>query len=558
MLAIKSTLPQEKSGRISIAPFGLSLTVYTVFAIVVYFLHGPEPTLSVDHIAYFKMANEIMAAHLDGSYWRNIGVIKSYGVLMAYVHAWTGSHIASLKLILGVVTILHLLAFELLMTVVTDSKWRAMLTSLLAAVFVSFGATFWGVTDFSASLNRGLVMPFFIVVVWFTLRYVDAPWRHFSYLFLMLLSILHLSAYYLIAILVLTYLIEAGMGKFQDRRSLGYFIGGLLLAYLMQKFLAAAGLTNVQYVGITPYFGGDSSGELDSAAAWQVELFALPWRNMPLPLTTILTMAASYGVILLLAVSGAVQRYRVGFTRIDRFMLAFTAAVILVSYGLQTSLWALRQFVTIYPLNFEEVRAINFIMIPSLYFVYRLYSHYRDESIVSIRNFLPALIVLFVLLQPIILVRASPESFREWSYSMALERGLIDKDDVMRQLYARQTLGLTRDQVRYYYSARNLLEWLGQNVSKENRILTNLNEIELLGASVVGAHIGFLGIGIHSRDRLEWMTGVRDTQAAFASQDLTQVMAVARKYGATLAIVPWPVQNALYRDAQYSVIRVSL
>ena len=391
MLAIKSVLPQEKPGRISLAPFGLSLAVYTVFAIVFYFLHGPEPTLSIDHIAYFRMANEIMAAHPDDDYWRDIGVIKSYGVLMAYVHTWTGSHIASLKLVLGVVTVLHLLAFELLMTLVTESKWRAMLISLLAAVFVSFGASFWGVTDFSASLNRGLAMPFFIAVVWFTLRYADTPWRHLTYSVLVLLSILHLSAYYLIAILALTYLIEAGMEKFQDRRSLGYFLGGILLAYVVQKFLAVASLTNVQNIGIIPYFGGDISGELDSAVAWEVEMFALPWRNMPLPLTTILTIAASYGVFLLLAVSGAVRRYRVGFTRIDRFMLAFTAAVILVSYGLQTSLWALRQFVTIYPLNFEEVRTINFIMIPSLYFVYRLYSHYRNGRTTTTRNIIPAL-----------------------------------------------------------------------------------------------------------------------------------------------------------------------
>ena len=77
MLAIKSVLPQEKPGRISLAPFGLSLAVYTVFAIVFYFLHGPEPTLRIDHIAYFRMANEIMAAHPDGGYWRDIEAINT-------------------------------------------------------------------------------------------------------------------------------------------------------------------------------------------------------------------------------------------------------------------------------------------------------------------------------------------------------------------------------------------------------------------------------------------------------------------------------------------------
>ena len=554
MLAINSVLRGETRHGISIAPFGLSLAAYTVFAIVAYFLHGPEPELGIDHIAYFRLANEIMAAHPDGAYWRDIRVINSYGVLMAYVHAWTGSHVASLKLILGAITVLHLLAFELLMTLFTDSKWRAMLFSLLAAVFVSFGASFWGVTDFSVSLNRGLVVPFFIAVVWFTLRYADTPWRHLAYSVLVLLSVLHLSAYYLIGILALTYLIEAGMDKFRVRRSLGYFLGGILLAYATQKFLVLVSLTNMQYVGVKLYFGG----EINSVAAWEVELFALPWRNMPLPLTTVLTIAASYGAILLLAVSGAVQRYRRGLTRIDHFMLAFAAAVVLVSYGLQTSLWALRQFVTVYPLNFEEVRAINFIMIPSLYFVYRLYSHYRDETTAPTRKIVPLLIVLIVLLQPIVMLRVSPEGFREWVYGTALESGLIRKDDTIRQLYARQSLGLNRDQGRYYYSVRNLLDWLRQNVSKESRILTDLNEVELVGASVVGAHIGFLRKDIRSRERLDWMTSVHDTQQALANHDLAQVKAVARKYGATLAIVPWPVQDALYQDGKYSVILISI
>lgn len=562
MLANKSILRREAWRGTSIALFGLSLTVYTVFALVVYLLHGPEPGLSIDHMAYFKMANETMAAHPDGSYWRDISVIRSYGVLMAYLYPWTGSHIVSLKLILGATTVLHLLSFELLMTLFTDSKWRAMLFSLLAAVFVSFGASLWGVTDFSASLNRGIAMPFFIAVVWFTLRYAGTPWRHLAYAVLVLLSILHLSSYYLVAILALGYFIEAGMDKFRDRRSLGYFLGGILLAYVAQKFLALAGLANVQYVGVTPNFGDTVLRATDtkdaSALAWEAELFALPWRNMPLPLATLLTIAASYGVILLVAVSGAVQCARRGFTRIDRFMLAFAAAVILVSYGLQTTLWILRQFTTIYPLNFEEVRAINFIMIPSLYFIFRLYSHYRDKAAAPTRKIVPSLIILIVLLQPIMLLRVSPEGFREWIYAAALESGLIRKDDTNRQLFARQVLGLDRGQGRFYYSVRNLLDWLRQNVSKRDRILTDLNEVELVGASVVGAHIAFLGKEVHSRERLEWMTSVHDTQAAFASHDMARVIAVARKYGATLVIVPWTVQDAIYQNGNYSVIRISL
>ncbi|MCP9455880.1 MAG: hypothetical protein NNA18_07220 [Nitrospira sp.] len=536
--------------------FLLSLAIYSAFAALVYLLHGSEPELSVDHIAYFKLANEIMAAHPDGAYWREISVIRSYGVLLAYLHHWTGSHIASLKQILAFVTVFHLLAFELLMTLFTKTKWRAMLFSLLAAVFVSFGASFWGVTDFNASLNRGLVMPFLIGIVWFTLRHVDMPRRHLVYPALVLLSILHLSVYYLIAVLALTYVVEAGQSGFRDRKSLAYFLGGILLAYAAHKILAFVGLTNVQYVGIVPQFAETSAVAEASAAAWEAELFALPWRNMPLPLASILLIVASFGVIFILAVMGAVRCYRTGLTRSDRFMLAFAAAVLVVAYGLQTALWILRQFTAIYPLNFEEVRTINFIMIPSLYFIYRLYSHYRDQEHVAKRAIVPVVIVLLAVFQPIAVLRLMPEASRERVYEAAMESGLVKRSDTLRQLYARQILGLDHPAGRYYYSVRNLLDWMEKNVTKNDHILTDLNEANLLDVKLVGAQIGFLGLAVEGPDRLKWMAAVQDTRNALASGDTQEVVRVARKYEANLAIVPWPVPGALYHDGKYSIFRI--
>ena len=39
------------------------LAVYVALALGVYFLQGPSPPISIDHIAYFKLADQIRAAH---------------------------------------------------------------------------------------------------------------------------------------------------------------------------------------------------------------------------------------------------------------------------------------------------------------------------------------------------------------------------------------------------------------------------------------------------------------------------------------------------------------
>ncbi|MCI0654909.1 MAG: hypothetical protein L0Y39_10590 [Methylococcaceae bacterium] len=54
------------------------------------------------------------------------------------------------------------------------------------------------------------------------------------------------------------------------------------------------------------------------------------------------------------------------------------------------------------------------------------------------------------------------------------------------------------------------------------------------------------------------MTSVHDARQVFASRDLKQVEAVARKYRTSLAIVPWPVADAFYQNGKYSVIRISI
>src|SRR6476469_8154751 len=67
--------------KASIGWFG-SLAVYAVFAGVVFIVHGAEPALMIDHLAYMKQADDILLAHPDGDYWRSINQLHSYAVAM--------------------------------------------------------------------------------------------------------------------------------------------------------------------------------------------------------------------------------------------------------------------------------------------------------------------------------------------------------------------------------------------------------------------------------------------------------------------------------------------
>lgn len=54
-----------------------------------------------------------------------------------------------------------------------------------------------------------------------------------------------------------------------------------------------------------------------------------------------------------------------------------------------------------------------------------------------------------------------------------------------------------------------------------------------------------------------WVDELSDTQKALSSGRTEEVVRVAQKHRAELAVVPWPVANAVYTDQLFSVIRIS-
>ena len=562
---------------------GVSL-VYISFAAFVYLAHGAEPELSIDHVAYFKMAKSILGNHPDGSYWKEINSTKSYAVLMAYAYGVTGSHILSLKWILAGLTVLHLYAFQLIMSLFTPDCWKQILFSLLGAFYVSFGATFWGVTDFSASLNRTAVLPLILFAIWFFIKKWDSPVKNIIFPLLMVGSIIHLSVYYIIGVLALmemsSLVIEQ---RFRLNTRMFSFILMLAVTVFLQTLISQSSLGTGSYIsqaatqGVSRIVQNQATTDnatqgvnrivqnqattdnvtiLSPQAAWGVELYAFPWRNMPLPIATLITMFSSVSFIFLLAVLGLRKCIQNRLQKLDWIIIYFAMSILIMAYGLQTTLWLCRSWLPVYPINFEEVRVINFIMIPFLYFIFRVFDdQLANKTLPSYGS--AALIVIAVIIQPITIIRTLPNNIKNIIIQKAFDLGVINPGDSLRLLYARQYLGIAgQDGRRFYYSALGILGWLKENAQPSDRVLTDLNEIHLLNLHSIGNFNAMVDMQIKSRDRYDWMVAVKEIGDILSRHDTKEVVELAKKYQANLAIVPWEVKGAVYSDNNYSVIRI--
>ena len=643
----------------------LPLLVYIFFAALIYAIHGLEPPLSIDHLSYFKLADEIIGEYPDRDYYRGLNSVRAYGVILAYMHAWTGSHLVSLKLLLAVITVGYLAAFQLFMRLATPSRTEAVLFSLLSALFVSFGASIWGMTDFAASLNRSLVVPFVVLLVWFFFRFFDSPWRYAIYPALVLCSQLHLSALHVFLVFgVFEGLDWIFRRRLRITRDLAYFALGLAAAGLVQSGMEMMGTGTANFVRYTlnvatlakpapkppaeaqppvkvatgpavkapaapapaatsaapkaaaspapapsspaatpapakpaapaaprePMFKSIEPAaapepkkaeeppaeakpaetdatkaqptpletpRLNAAQAWEIEMFAFPWRNMPLSLATLLTLATSFGVIFLLAAGGAVLAFRRGeATRLDRSMLVFAAAVVIASYGFQTVLWVARNVMAIFPVNFEEVRAVNNIMFPAVYFVYRLFHLARPAFGLSQRTIRILIVAAFVL-QPIVILRSLPTSWREGIIAAAVDGGIIKRTDAPRMIYARQFLGLADEGRRFYYSARDAIRWLDQNAQPNELVLTNVDAFIMLRAKTAGTFLDIVRMDVWDTRRGAWARSLDSVDALMATGDTERVVRFAKMLGASWAVVTWPVEGAAYRDSHFSIIRIT-
>lgn len=223
----------------------VSALIYAAFSAAVFVVQGSQPTLGPDHLSYFQLADSIIASCPNGDFWRETDSIRFFAVLLAYLNSWTGSHVLSMKVVLAVFCTLYLLAAELFFRLFASSRWQAILFALLSSFAVSFGFASWGVTDSTALLPRTLVAPIVMLSMWFWFRYDGRPQKYLVFSFLILGSILHLSTFYAVGVLMIVETWDiVVLKKMQTYRLVAAFLGGLLLAGTLLYSLERAGISN--------------------------------------------------------------------------------------------------------------------------------------------------------------------------------------------------------------------------------------------------------------------------------------------------------------------------
>ena len=557
--------------------WGVSLILYLGFACAVFVALGDYPLLGPDHISYMVQADTIRALHPDGSYWHNLGSVHNEGVFLSYLYPYTGDHVQSMKLFLALLTVPYLLAFEWLLHCFTQSKAIAILFTLLAGFAVSFGVGSWGVTDSIAMLNRTLVMPAIFLILRFYLNNFESPWRYLSYIMLVFASILHLSAFHFLGILIVLDVWDFAITrKCRPDRMLAGFMLALVFAIVTEIGLEQTGLSPNVFglagfqatsapttasttapttapASVTASVAQQPSQAQSPSDAWRTELQLRPWRNMPLPLANWANIFSSYALIFILTLSGIMVQKRHGFSKLDQRMLAFFGAIPLVAFGPQTALWIVRGFLPLFPINMEEIRTISFIMIPSIYFTLRLF----EFAIIQKGGPLwgCAVAVAFVALP--LSMKSLPAGARENILLSAINFKLLDPSNPAQVQNARSALGISHD-YPYYYSTLAVRRWLSENQGAYHKILSDRDELMLLNRPIVGPKQVAAAPGkVISGEESELLTkAFFDTKAALSSRDVDTVMQVGRRYGADIAVVPWKAVNALYQDSFYSVIGI--
>jgi hypothetical protein len=597
------TCPAQAEGRYPAGlrwSWGASLVLYVIFSAVVFVIQGRQPLLGPDHITYFQLADAIMEAHPSGDYWRETDSVRSFGVLLAYLYPWTGSHLLSMKLLLAAVTVAYLMSAELLFGLFAERRWQAVAFALLSAFAVSFGISSWGVTDSTALLSRSLVAPIVLLSVWFWFRFYDSNVKYLAFSFLMLGSLLHLSTFYVMGILGFLELWDfVAMRKLRIDAQVPAFIGGVVLAAALLYALETLSLSvnlihstiphlfSATKVAVAPTndvsgaahrkkvvalsLGGTvtdapgagealSSGArsiakaISAKEAWALELRLRPWRNMPLQWVNIANVLSSFALVLILALAGVRRRKAAGWTRMDRIMGAMFVVIPAFAFLPQTLLWILRSFTDIYPATMEEVRAIGFIMIPALYFVMRLFQHVLATGGAMARVKAGG-IALAVIALPLA-TKSLPVAAREGIFSGMASLGLVNPSDPSSATNARSALGISHTSP-FYHSAEGVISWLRENTSPGTRILTDRDELlllrerEIVGPRQVAAVPPRAGVELPDLAQLYFWT-----QQALRDHDIARLEWLTRMCGADFIVVPWHATGAIYTDSYFSVVPV--
>jgi hypothetical protein len=562
----------------------LVFSCYLLFSIAVYYYQGSAPAINIDHIAYIRLADRVISLYPAGDYWRAISPVHTFAVLMAYAFSYTKNHIYTLKLFLSIITFWFLIASEYFFSRFTQNRLLAVMFALGSAIELSFGTVFWGMTDFAASLNRSLLIPFILILLGWYFDYWPKERRIIVFPILVLLSLLHLGSYYILSVLMLCETIRLILCIIRQReafmRRLAIYLLAISATLIAYSFLRFVHLSDTSLLIVSPQTEKHAparilsaseqriaipihievhpawSKDLDAKDSWKLELLSQPWRNFPPTVATIVGFLISSGFLVLLAGISGFLLVRDGIVNdTDRRILLFAICVFFSSYGLQMSLWILRSFTQIYPINFEEVRTICFLALPLYYLCLRgCEIVLKGVAGINTRAWFAMVVFPLLFVRPITLIRQLPESFRSELIVLSEKYGILDQQESQRTVYARQLLNLETPRDRFYYSIKPLALWLSSHSSPSDRILSNRDDLQIIPATIIGTSNSFLNTSSASERRQLMMGVYRELDIAVKAHDLSRILQIAHDCQATYAVIPWFVKDSAYSFGNYSII----
>jgi hypothetical protein len=167
-----------------------------------------------------------------------------------------------------------------------------------------------------------------------------------------------------------------------------------------------------------------------------------------------------------------------------------------------------------------------------------------------------AITLLFIALP--LSMKSLSANARENILTSALRLKLLDSSDEAQVQNARRALGISHE-YPFYYSTMGVRRWLSENPLIFKKLISNHDDLILLNRAIVGPRqLAVAPFESISNKESELLTkAFFETEAAFKSHDLETVMEVGKRYGADTAVVPWKVDNALYQDSYFSVVRIN-
>ena len=487
---------------------------------------------SDDQTSYFLRAQMIAAG--DAGY--QAGHFFPY--ILAKIYQLTGDFKTSFIVIYALVCFAYFHLTHAGFDIILKNRMVSLFLTIISLTpHYTLGMTFWGFAGSEFITARILIMPFVVPILAVYLTNLDKPGVFWLYGLCIILSLLHLSAIYLLGVMIVYYcLYRLVKRRFKPDKAAIYFLTAsawsgvwvLAMLYLipgqhLDYFLIdtyrvitrvnheyALSLTDREYLNLL-------WGSM-SAAFW--------WAMFPPKLTDLFYAVTESFFLLAFAAAGfaALKKER---GDLFRAMIMLMVSVLAVSYGFQTFCWIGWKLFGLGPKIYEEVRAFKFIYFPI--FIAIGFFLMRPN-----RKFKVVILILLVI-SPFGLVRMTPNGLK---LSMVEQFDRLFPNPIYHEYVEKALKIKSVDEAEI----TQLIKIIKKEAPEEATILTTIHKIKQSGRRIIISYqdkrSGRQGFTGPRKDEIVyWHLAYQEVSRVIKSRDPKHIRDTARKYNANYVIL---------------------